>query len=50
MAASCLHGLFFGAVELTANWLKSKSRNNGAHELVEILEKIKHEQVFKKDT
>lgn len=49
MAASCLHGLFFGAVELTANWLKSKSRNNGAHELVEILEKIKHEQELQRD-
>lgn len=49
MAAACLHGLFFGAIELTSNWLKSKSRNNGSHELVEILEKIKYEQELQRD-
>lgn len=45
MAATCLHGLFFSAIELTANWLNSRSRNNtGKHELVEILERILYDQ------
>jgi len=41
-----LHGLFFSAIDLTANWLKNRHRNNnGSHELVEILEKILRDQV-----
>lgn len=49
MAATCLHGLFFSAIELTSNWLKSRSRNNGAHEVVEILDKITYEQELQRD-
>lgn len=49
MAATCLHGLFFSAVELTVNWLKSRSRNTGNHELVDILEKILHDQELQRD-
>jgi ribonucleotide reductase beta subunit family protein with ferritin-like domain len=46
MAATCLHGLFFSAIEITANWLNSRTKrnNNGKHEIVEILEKILHDQ------
>lgn len=49
MAAACLHGLFFGSIELTSNWLKSKGRHMAGHELVEILEKIKYEQELQRD-
>lgn len=50
MAATCLHGLFFSAIELTANWLRNRSRsNNGDHELTEILDKITHDQLLQRD-
>lgn len=49
MAAICLHGLFFCAVELTANWLKKRNRSNGSHELVEIFEKILYDQTLQRD-
>jgi ribonucleotide reductase beta subunit family protein with ferritin-like domain len=49
MAALCLHGLFFSAIELTANWLKKRSRSNGSHELVEIFDKILHDQELQRD-
>jgi len=50
MGAICLHGLFFSAINLTANWLKNRHRNNsGSHELVEILEKILYDQELQRD-
>lgn len=47
IAASCLHGLFFSAIELTVNWLQERSRHvSGTHELVEVLQKILYDQAI----
>lgn len=50
IAATCLHGLFFSAIELTVNWLQERSRHiSGTHELVEVLQKILYDQELQRD-
>lgn len=51
MAATCLHGLFFGAIEITSNWLKQRNgrNNNGTHEVVDILDRILYDQALQRD-
>lgn len=50
IAAACLHGLFFSAIELTGDWIRNRSRsNNGCHEIVDIFAKILHDQELQRD-
>lgn len=45
MASSCLHGLFFSAIELVNDWLKVKTIASSSHELIDIFERMILDQV-----
>jgi hypothetical protein len=45
LAASCLHGLLFSSLQVIVHWLKNRGRKQFDHELIEIFEKMIHDQV-----
>ena len=47
IGAACLHGLMFTSLNLVHSWLQNKMRASMGHELVDILEKMIHDQVNK---